>query len=182
MAHDGSPQSAPGLSVSFPSDIGSAAHLMSDASVSGIVVAGHGVASGRCPDPRFPSGSIALQAPLFRERGVDLAVIVGGDPVLGTINIDLSPLTPAVAEPEILVPGVTWSNHMPTENFWLFRARLRHAGEMYRAVIYMPDPATKPAHFQPARVVEVIAARVSGLNAGDYVDLAADPAFIRFGQ
>ena len=153
---------------------------MAETRARGIVVAGHGVASGRRPDPRFPSGSIALQAPLFRARGVDLAELLGAEPMMGTINLDVSPLAPTVIQPEIVLPGIVWSSHMPPENFWLFRARLTHADRTYRAVIYMPDPATKPAHFQPARVVEIVAAPVPGLDRGDAVDLAADAAFVRF--
>ena len=37
----------------------------------GVVVAGHGVASGRASDSPFAAGTIELQAPHFRARGLD---------------------------------------------------------------------------------------------------------------
>ena len=33
--------------------------------ISGKIVKGHGVASGRARDPRFPEGTLALQWPIF---------------------------------------------------------------------------------------------------------------------
>ena len=37
--------------------------------ISGQIVEGHGVASGRAGDPRFPEGTLALQWPIFEKNG-----------------------------------------------------------------------------------------------------------------
>ncbi|WP_419826231.1 hypothetical protein [Sphingomonas sp.] len=147
---------------------------------SGIVVTGHGVASGRAADPRFPAGTIALQAPLFRARGVDLAALIGAEPVMGTINVDLAPAVPRVLAPEIELRDVVWSPVMPAENFWLFRATVDVPGSLHHALIYMPDPATKPEHHQPGSVIEIIAAHTGGLSGGQKLRISADPSYIRF--
>ncbi len=153
---------------------------MFTAMASGIVVAGHGVASGRSSDPRFPGGTIALQVPVFLDRGVDLTDLLGASPFLGTINVDMSPAAPSVIAPEIAVPAVTWSTRVPPENFWLFRAGIAHAAHLYPALIYMPDPATKPDHVQPATVIEIIAPWVPALVVGDTLGVATDQSRLRF--
>ena len=48
----------------------------------GLICQGHGVASGKKPDLRFPDGTIALQYPLFADRGLDL-----NSYFKGTVNI-----------------------------------------------------------------------------------------------
>jgi hypothetical protein len=148
----------------------------------GVVVFGHGVASGAAADPRFPRGTIAMQAPLFRARGVDLAALIGAEPVMGTVNVDLTPAAPRVLVPEIELRAVRWSPTMPAENFWLFRTAIEHVQRTHSALIYMPDPATKPEHHQPSGVVEIIAPRLEGLRLGQMVVITADANFIRFLQ
>ena len=150
------------------------------ARVSGIVVAGHGVASGQCGDPRFPAGTVAMQAPVFRTRGVDLDALLGAEAFLGTINVDVSPAKPLRIGAEIELTAVAWSPEMPPENFSLLHATIKHAGTLYPALIYMPDPATKPEHFQPASVIELIAPRVPELAGGDVVEVIANLSHIMF--
>ena len=108
----------------------------------GVVVRGHGVASGRAGDPRFPHGTVAMQIPFFRERGLDLAGF----------------------HPE-----------MPAETFSFARATLVRDGARFPAWIYWPHPETKPEHFQPGGVAEVIAPPVPGLAYGDRVVLETMP-------
>lgn len=153
---------------------------MNELTACGIVVAGHGVASGRAGDPRFPGGTIELQIPVFRARGVDFARLLRAEPFVGTINIDISSLTPEVLRPEIALADVTWSPQAPPENFWFFRIMLSHCDQRYDALIYMPDPATKPEHFQPANVIEIIAPPIMGIEVGTRVTIGVEPGFIRF--
>lgn len=52
------------------------------------------MASGRAPDSPYPAGTIALQAPFFREHGVDLSPYFPG-----TLNVDLAPRLPPAPRP-----------------------------------------------------------------------------------
>jgi hypothetical protein len=62
--------------------------------IAGRVVHGHGVASGRSASSPYPRGTIALQAPHFLERGVDLSPFFAG-----TLNVDITPH--AAVPPEV---------------------------------------------------------------------------------
>jgi hypothetical protein len=135
-------------------------------SVEGTVVEGHGVASGRGGDARFPEGTIALQKPHFRERGLDLSGFYDG-----TINVSVAPLRPVFEQPKRTVRGVKWHDAVPPEDFSFFDCRLTHAGTEHAGLIYRPHPDTKPEHEQPVGVLEVLAPHVEGVSPGDRVRL-----------
>ena len=59
------------------------------AAAPGIVVRGHGAASGRGSD-RYPEGTLAAQIPIFAGLGLDLS-----DMYRGTLNVDVAPLMDA---------------------------------------------------------------------------------------
>ena len=138
--------------------------------VHGTVVRGHGVASGRAGDPRFPRGTVALQAPFFRERGLDLS---GFFP--GTVNVDVSPWSFSPGPDALRFERVKWHPDVPPETFSFARATLVRKGERRPALVYWPHPETKPDHFQPPGVVEILAPRVPGLEPGDAVAIEAGP-------
>ncbi len=138
--------------------------------VPGVVVRGHGVASGRAGDPRFPHGTIAMQIPFFRALGLDLA---GFHP--GTINVDCAPRSFRPGPDALLFERVKWHPDMPAETFSFARATLVRDGARFPVWIYYPHPETKPEHFQPGGVAEVIAPPVPGLACGDRVTLETSP-------
>ena len=138
--------------------------------ISGVVVRGHGVASGRAGDPRFPDGTIAMQIPFFRALGLDLG---GFHP--GTINIDCTPLRFRPGPGALLFERVKWHSETPAETFSFARATLVRDGARHSAWIYYPHPETKPEHFQPGGVAEVIAPLVPDLAYGDRVILETTP-------
>lgn len=138
--------------------------------VHGTVVHGHGVASGRSGDPRFPRGTVAMQLPFFRARGLDLA---GFFP--GTVNVDVSPWSFAPGPAALRFERVKWHPDVPAETFSFARAALFRKGRRHPALVYWPHPETKPDHFQPPGVVEILAARVPGLEPGDAVALETAP-------
>ncbi len=41
-------------------------------SIEAKVISGYGVASGKGNDPRYPEGTLLLQMPFFKERGLNL--------------------------------------------------------------------------------------------------------------
>lgn len=141
--------------------------------VPGEVVAGHGVASGRSGDPRFPDGTIALQLPRFAERDLDLS---GFHPA--TINVSIAPARWDVVRADHTFREVAWHPTEPAEDFSFVAITLVAAGTAYPAMVYHPHPETKPDHVQPDDVVEVMASRIDGLAVGDPVRLQVDPTRI----
>jgi len=138
--------------------------------LAGKVVPGYGVASGRGEDKRYPEGTIRLQAPYFKSRGLDLQ-----DHYMGTINVDISPRSFQVVKPAYFFDQVDWSPHIPPENFYFFDADLVHLAMSYSGYIYMPDPETKPEHHQKPNIMELIMPEISGLKYGDSVELEINP-------
>ena len=135
--------------------------------VEGVVTEGHGVASGRSGDPRFPGGTIALQTPFFRERGLDLSAYYPG-----TLNVAIAPYRYVIRKARYTFRGVKWIAHVPAEDFSFFDCRVRaENGDEREGLIYYPHPETKPEHFQPPDVLEVLTSYIEGLRVGDRVAL-----------
>ncbi len=143
--------------------------------VYGAVVRGHGVASGRSGDPRFPGGTVAMQIPFFRKRGLDLS---GFFP--GTVNVDVTPWSFRPGPDALLFERVKWHPEMPAETFSFARVAIVRKAVRRPALVYWPHPETKPEHFQPAGVVEILAPRIPGLEPGDAVAIESDPAQARW--
>lgn len=133
--------------------------------VTGSVVAGHGVASGRSADSPYPAGTIALQAPAFLREGIDLSRFFAG-----TLNVDLAPHVPQPAA-AVFDRRLRWHGELE-ERFVLMPVRLRAAGREHAGLWYYPHPATKPAHAQPATVVELLLPWIDGLATGFAVQVA----------
>ena len=143
--------------------------------VPGRLVRGHQVASGLNRDPKFPGGSLAMQVPHFRDRGLDLREFH-----LATLNVSIAPLRFAVVRPAHTFRGVIWHPTEPAEDFSFFDAAIRKEnGGWVPALIYHPHPETKPAHFQPPDLIEVLAkAWIADLAYEDPVELALHPGQI----
>jgi hypothetical protein len=129
----------------------------------GIVIAGHGVASGVSGDPRFPEGTLSLQLPIFAELGAEVTAFHPG-----TINVQTETVL-LLPTPHHLFRGVKWHPAAPQEDFSLFEIELKHEGSLLQAMIYLPHSETKPEHHQPADVIEILAPPVAGLGYGSAV-------------
>ena len=134
--------------------------------VGGVVVAGYGVASGQGEGSPYPAGSIALQVPFFRERGLDLDGYF-----LGTLNVDVAPFEFVMQQPVYCFRQVGWWGEIPPEDFSFQVCRLGVGGRLYEGLVYFPHPETKPAHGQRPCVVEVLAERILGVGYGDDVEV-----------
>ena len=55
-------------------------------SAKAIITRGHGIASGKTKDARFPGGTLSMQAPFFRDLGMDLSKFF-----TGTLNLSVDP-------------------------------------------------------------------------------------------
>lgn len=143
--------------------------------VSGIVIPGHGVASGQGGDPRFPGGTIRLQRPAFAQRGLDLD---GFFP--GTVNISIRPYHYRVRRARHTFTNVKWKPDAPPEDFSFFDCRLMLTGltpapeDWHRGLIYYPHPETKPEHFQDEATLELLLPPLAGIAYGLAVELAVD--------
>ena len=126
------------------------------------VVSGHGVASGRNGNPRFPGGTLRMQADHFRERGIDLSTFF-----LGTINVSIAPYTYRVVNPRQTIRQLKWHPTEPAEDFSFFDLRAAGpGGEGVAGLIYYPHPDTKPTHFQQPDVLELLLPYVAELRVG----------------
>jgi hypothetical protein len=133
--------------------------------VPGKLVPGYGVASGRAQESPYPAGTIALQSPFFRERGVDLSPYFPG-----TLNVDVAPHLPQPRRP-LFDGSLAWFEGLE-ERFLLMPVALRFAGHQYAGLWYYPHPATKPAHVQRPSVVELLLPWIDGLATGSAVEVA----------
>ena len=121
-----------------------------DLSVSGTIISGHGVASGRNHDPRFPEGTLALQQPVLAGLGLDLS-----DYYLATLNISIHPLDFRVINADWHYKNVQWHPTLPAEDFSFVQVGVDF-DQTTKGLLYSPHPETKPEHFQPDGMMEVI--------------------------
>ncbi|MFM8395934.1 MAG: shikimate dehydrogenase, partial [Acidobacteriota bacterium] len=136
--------------------------------VPGTILAGHQVASK--PSAHYPQGTIAMQAPFFRERGLDLAGFFQG-----TLNISIAPKRFELRRATHFFPQVEWTTHHPPENFSFCRCRVTAGSQTVDGWIYYPHPETKVRHYQEPSIIEVIAPQIDGLIYGAQVMLEVLP-------
>jgi hypothetical protein len=133
--------------------------------IDGIIIAGHGVAGGRAQDSRFPGGTIRLQKPCFLAQGIDLSRYYDG-----TLNVDLAPKVPAPPKHIIFQGLIKWRDDVE-ELFTLSPLEVDADGRRYSRLWYHPHPETKPEHFQPETVVELLLPWIAGLAVGRAIKL-----------
>lgn len=132
------------------------------------VVPGHGVASGRNGNPKFPGGTLRMQADQFRERGIDLSAFH-----LGTVNVSIAPHSYGVLASRTTLRQVKWHPTDPAEDFSFFDVRITTAdGKTVDGLVYYPHPETKPTHFQHPDVLELLLPFVESLRYGAEIQLA----------
>ena len=165
--------------------------------------AGHGVASGRNPHSPYPAGTIALQSPLFSERGIDLSPFFPG-----TLNLEVPGGAWRLQRPDAHVEALRWTEQHPPETFSFWHCRLRLPAAVpaparpsasgqgpglsapgapspdpalaigtaeVPALIYHPHPETKRAHHQPQGCLEVLAPWLGTLDSDQALELGVDP-------
>jgi len=139
-----------------------------------LLVAGHGVASGRASDSPYPAGTIALQQPHFARLGLDL-----GDCHPGTLNLGFPGATWRFSEPAFHVDQLAWTHLHPPETFSFWHCGLRRLAAddptEVPALIYYPHPETKRAHHQRSSLLELLAPPLGELAVGERFDLVVDP-------
>ena len=130
--------------------------------IEGKVVRGHGVASGRSGDARFPDGTLGLQLPIFESLGLELDGFY-----CGTINVSVAPRIPQPQQPLVTFCDVRWHPDCAAEDFSFFDIRVAGSDMLpVPAYIYWPHPETKPEHFQDQHVVEILAPHLEAIDEG----------------
>ena len=126
------------------------------------IVPGHRVASGQNGNALFPGGTLKMQMPFFKALGLDLAPYHGG-----TLNVSIAPLVYRVLAQRLTFRAVKWHPTEPAEDFSFFDVRLlRDGAPPAEGLIYYPHPDTKPTHFQPPDMLELLLPFVNGLSYG----------------
>ena len=136
--------------------------------VTGAVVQGHQVASGRAIDSPYPHGSILMQKPFFRLSGLDLERYHSA-----TINLDISPFHFTIIKPDYHFAQVAWTDGI-VEDFSFVQCEIMVDKTRYSAMIYYPHPETKPAHLHDTSTLEVLSEYISDLNYGDEIQVIVD--------
>lgn len=121
--------------------------------VTGVVIPGHQVASGRGGDEKFPGGTLAMQLPFFQERGLDLSTYY-----LATLNTSIAPFDYQILSPDWHFEAVDWHPKFAAETFSFVNLEVSLSGKNppFPGLLYYPHPETKPNHFQPPGVLEII--------------------------
>jgi hypothetical protein len=132
----------------------------------GIINKGHGVASGTSPGSPYPTGSISMQAPFFKARGLDLSSCY-----FGTLNVSIAPARWKIVRPTFLFEKVKWTDLHPPETFSFVPCDITYRAVTVHGWLYYPHPETKAAHWQDASVMEIIAPRLEGLAYGEPIEL-----------
>jgi hypothetical protein len=133
-----------------------------------VLVPGYQVASGQGKDPRFPGGTLNMQAPFFLERGMDLSIYHPG-----TLNMNIAPLHYTVLQSRLTLRQVKWHPVEQAEDFSFYDVRFHRAdGSFLDGLIYYPHPDTKPRHFQNPQVLELLLPYIGPVKYGDSFRLA----------
>jgi hypothetical protein len=136
------------------------------------VVAGYGVASGQALDSPYPSGTIALQAPLFAARGLDLSAYFPG-----TLNLSFDDSRWQLSDPDACFERLLWTDRHPPETFSFWRIALRWQGlaAPLEGLLYRPHPETKCNHHHRPDRLEVLAPWIPDLPACQDLALGVNP-------
>ncbi len=136
----------------------------------GVIKKGHQVASRRCLDPRFPEGTSQIQKPHFKKLGCDLDAYYRG-----TINLNIAPFRLRMIQGRFRFNNLRWSPDALPEDFSLADCRiLTEDGKILNGLLYYPHPETKPEHFQPPEVIEIITYHIEGITYGQKLLLEID--------
>src|ERR1051325_3185895 len=120
--------------------------------VDGVVKQGHQVASRMAQDSPYPRGTVEMQIPFFKERGLDLSSFFKG-----TLNISIHPYMFSLKSPEYTFRSVEWTSLHPPEDFSFSHCYVIIQNNEYEGLVYYPHPETKIRNFQDPSIIEVIA-------------------------
>lgn len=133
----------------------------------GVVVEGHGVASGQGADTPYPDGALEMQSPHFAAGGLDLSAYH-----LGTINVSVAPHIIERLDAPYRFELVEWTPLHPPETFSFAPCQIIHDGQTYDGLLYYPHPETKLNHFQDPSIMEILTSFVPDIQVGNAVKVS----------
>jgi hypothetical protein len=142
--------------------------------IEGTIVQGHGVASGVSKSSPYPKGSIEMQSPSFKERGLDLSAFHPG-----TLNISISPTVFEIIKEDFVFRHVAWASGFPKEDFSFIHCELKFNAVWHKGYVYYPHPETKTRHFQSKSTIEVITGFIENIQCGSTVTLKVNRNKVR---
>jgi hypothetical protein len=134
--------------------------------VIGTVVRGHQVASGLAVNNPFPLGTIEMQLPFFKKKGVNVDSLY-----LGTINVSISPKKFEVVSPKITMKNIKWSQDHDEETFSLLPCILIVDDSEHHVLIYYPHPETKIGHLKDKSTIEILSDYIVNISYGTRIML-----------
>ena len=146
-------------------------------SAKAVVTQGHGIASGKTPDSRFPKGTLAMQASFFKDLGMNLSEFFRG-----TLNLSVHPYSYRLGTPLYSYPQVKWTPCLPPENFSFYPCgiRLIEEEDYTEALVYWPHPSTKPEFHQDPHVLEILAPRIPSVRYGKEMEIRGHSSSLSF--
>ncbi|OHA64129.1 MAG: hypothetical protein A2843_02090 [Candidatus Wildermuthbacteria bacterium RIFCSPHIGHO2_01_FULL_48_27b] len=152
---------------------------MKEVVVKGKIKQGLRIASGLNLDPPIKLGmklnnTIALQKPFFEQAGVEGIF----EMYSGTINVDISPLTFKIVEPDYQVT-CTWFEEL-TETFWFVKTLIDYEGKKYEGYIYYPCPSGVKSHDDDT--VELLSRKIPGVGYGREISICVPGGKIKVVQ
>lgn len=148
---------------------------MTPGRIPGVVVRGHGVASGQGAGTPYPRGSVAMQKPFFAAAGLSLDGLFEG-----TLNVSIAPRRWRLVQALHRFERLRWTDLHPPETFSFAPLHLVWRGGRHEGWLYLPHAETKAAHFQDAAVLELLMPWIPGLAPGAEVMLEALPVHLVF--
>ena len=134
--------------------------------IEGTVIMGRGWTSGHAKDCPYPNGTVGLQLPHFRKRGLDLGTFYPG-----TLNVSIAPRKFKLHNPEFTFQNVKWhAGHRP-EDFSFSRCWINYEQQRVQGVVYYPHPETKVNYFLDDSTFEIIAEYLDSIHPGSRVEL-----------
>lgn len=95
--------------------------------VHGEIKAGHGFASGKGKDERYPEGTLKQQFKHLLERGLNLS-----NYFIGNIDLDISPCSYKIKKPKYFFKNIDWSDYIPPEKFYFFDESFYYMNKTFR--------------------------------------------------
>ena len=134
--------------------------------VSGIIIKGYRVASGLGENSPYPEGSIKMQWPFFKERGLDLNALFPA-----TLNVSIKPKQFVMKYPRYTFRFIKWSDEHSPEDFSFSPCRVLYENRCASGFVYYPHPETKLDHHHDPSTLEIITTYLENIFYGAKIDV-----------